>query len=189
MANVKHHTTGTTYYNATCPDGTVVTRSTKSMEYAWVAIAQGCGYKMPATYWGAVRWSGTMNGAGAEADRYAKMGYTVDLVPAVSVCRAEYLAAKKGTTEAPEAPQAPTSDLAEVIAAIQAAPKAKPVVRAPGAPAAKVAKRWLVSDATPTHVCRTCGVEMHASKFPTVAGPEVRGTQCRGCRDAHKVAK
>lgn len=168
----------TRYYVATCPDGTQVTRSTKSMRYEYVAIATK-GSKP----WGAVRWSGTMNGAGQEADRFAGLGYSVDLVPAVSVCRAEYIAAK-----APAAPEAPTvSEVDAALVLLAKAPKAKAVVRAPGAPTLKVSARWTPMEAQPTHTCRSCTQDLAAAKFPTVAGPEVRGTECRSCRDARKA--
>lgn len=39
-----------------------------------------------------------------------------------------------------------------------------------------------------TFVCRVCGKELPTKKFPTISGPDDRGTTCRGCRDAAKGA-
>lgn len=39
-----------------------------------------------------------------------------------------------------------------------------------------------------TFVCRVCGKELPTKKFPTITGPDDRGTTCRPCRDAAKGA-
>lgn len=36
--------------------------------------------------------------------------------------------------------------------------------------------------------CRSCGELKAVSAFPTLAGPERRGTECRACRNARRAA-
>jgi hypothetical protein len=49
-------------------------------------------------------------------------------------------------------------------------------------PAAAGTARFLVADHPEGYTCRCCGEALPVSKFPTVAGPDVRGTRCRPCR-------
>ena len=68
-------------------------------------------------------------------------------------------------------------------------PKAVATKKAPVAPAptTKVAKTFEVGKAT-SHTCRTCGVTKALTSFPTTGRDGVRGTECRACRDADKIA-
>lgn len=59
--------------------------------------------------------------------------------------------------------------------------------REPKAP--RETRSFKTADHPDGHTCVTCGTSKPVASFPTISGPDVRGVECRTCRDTARKAK